>query len=309
MKAISYYLKLVRWPNLLVIALTQWLFYICINRQLLMWTPFDEIFSITVVICVLCAAAGYIINDYFDVAIDQINKPDKMILGKYITPKMGKSVYIFMLIITEILSIYCDTQWASFWITAMTTAINILLYFYSKYWKKSFFIGNFVVALVTSAPILYCFLPIYFKSFLVSELWMWLCIIYFYFSFLTCLIREIVKDLEDRAGDQALGANTLAIALGEKKSKFVVTIFTVLLVLPVTYFGYVFYTMQIWLFAVYIIALLVFPIVYFLISFLNAKNPKDYHQASTQLKIIMLLGIFFLIFLRLVAYSFTSLFI
>lgn len=309
MKAINSFLQLVRWPNLVVIALTQWLFYICINRQLLMQTTFDDIFPITTIICVLCAAAGYIINDYFDIAIDQINKPEKMILDKYIASKTGKSIYILMIILTEILAIYCDVHWGSFWITAMTSVINILLYCYSRYWKKSFFIGNFVVALVTSAPILYCFLPIYLRSFMISELWMWLCIIYFYFSFLTCLIREIVKDLEDRIGDNALGANTLAIALGEKKSKMVVTIFTILLALPITYFAYLFYTFEIWLFAVYILALLVFPIVYFLLSFLNAKNAKDYHQASTQLKIIMLLGIFFLIFLRLVAYSFTSLFI
>lgn len=143
MKAINSFLQLVRWPNLVVIALTQWLFYICINQQLLMRTTFDDIFPITIAICVLCASAGYIINDYFDIAIDQINKPEKMILDKYISSKTGKSVYILLLIFSEILAIYCDVHWGSFWITAMTSVINILLYFLFQILEKIFLYWQF----------------------------------------------------------------------------------------------------------------------------------------------------------------------
>ena len=73
MKLLSAFFKLVRWPNLLFIALTQLLFHTCVYQPLTGSTQFGSLLWI-IVASVCIAAAGYIINDYFDLNIDQINK-------------------------------------------------------------------------------------------------------------------------------------------------------------------------------------------------------------------------------------------
>src|SRR6266487_3806605 len=91
MKLVNAFLRLIRWPNLVFIVLTQFLFYYCIilpdyqaqgidHAWFLSWKAFRWLVASSV----LVAAAGYIINDYFDLNIDQVNKPDAIIIQKII---------------------------------------------------------------------------------------------------------------------------------------------------------------------------------------------------------------------------------
>ena len=87
MKSATAFFRLVRWPNLVFIVITQLLFFYCIYVPLLPeggTVPEEKIFYLLIVASVLIAAAGYIINDYFDLRIDAVNKPDKVIIDKYI---------------------------------------------------------------------------------------------------------------------------------------------------------------------------------------------------------------------------------
>ncbi len=87
MKLTAAFFQLIRWPNLFFIALTQLLFYYCIAAPL---APsggesyFKNLFYLLMLASVFIAAAGYIINDYFDLKIDEINKPQKVVIDKII---------------------------------------------------------------------------------------------------------------------------------------------------------------------------------------------------------------------------------
>jgi 4-hydroxybenzoate polyprenyltransferase len=92
MKLLLAFFRLIRWPNLFFIALTQFLFYYCIIIPSLPSDYFFQqkaltpnLFYYLVIASVLIAAAGYIINDYFDINIDQVNKPAKMVVQKIIS--------------------------------------------------------------------------------------------------------------------------------------------------------------------------------------------------------------------------------
>ena len=76
-------LTLIRFPNLLIIVLTQILVQACLlfsGGRLMEVLPGK--FWLLTLSTVLIAAAGYIINDYYDIKIDAINKPDRIIIGK-----------------------------------------------------------------------------------------------------------------------------------------------------------------------------------------------------------------------------------
>ena len=91
MKLAGAFFRLIRYPNLFFIALTQSLFYVCIvlpSFQHAGATPdaAHEIEGLLILISasIAIAAAGYIINDYFDLNIDRVNKPDKLVIGNLI---------------------------------------------------------------------------------------------------------------------------------------------------------------------------------------------------------------------------------
>src|SRR5215212_8503248 len=88
MKLTVAFLKLIRWPNLVFIVLAQVLLFYCIlpfvSKGMQTTGLSSNIFWLLVIASVCIAAAGYIINDYFDLNIDLVNKPNKLIIEKYI---------------------------------------------------------------------------------------------------------------------------------------------------------------------------------------------------------------------------------
>src|SRR5512133_2043110 len=92
-------LRLIRWPNLLIVALTQVLIRICIISPVLHRMNMEPLlpralFALLVIGTVCITAGGYIINDYFDRKIDRINKPDEMIVGTHIYPRQAMAYHI-----------------------------------------------------------------------------------------------------------------------------------------------------------------------------------------------------------------------
>src|ERR1041384_459546 len=99
------WLRLIRWPNLLIIALTQLVAWWCVVLPLQGPHVLTlRNFSLLCISTVLLAAAGYIINDYFDISIDIINKPDKVVLERHIPRKLAVIVHPVLNIIALVLA-------------------------------------------------------------------------------------------------------------------------------------------------------------------------------------------------------------
>ena len=91
MNKIGAFFKLVRWPNLLITALTMCLVYHCVMHMGSTW-----MFTLMVISMVLIQAGGYVINDIFDKDIDMVNKPEKLIVDKIFTERQCKLFYIVL---------------------------------------------------------------------------------------------------------------------------------------------------------------------------------------------------------------------
>lgn len=301
------FLKLIRYKNLLIIVLTQYLMRWSIIKPLLKVNQFELQFSelhffFLVLATVLITAAGYVINDYFDTKTDLLNRPETVILGR----KLNRRWAILLHIIFNTLGIGLGA-YISFYIglpilTLVFVLITGILWFYSTTYKRQFLIGNIIVALLTALvplmvllfeiPLLrekYGLLMIELKaSFNYVILWV---VAFSFYAFLLTLIREIIKDIEDFEGDNAYGRNTLPIVLGVMNTKIVIITFILLTQFSLIYVYFRFLKDAITL--IYFSIFLIIPLLLLLYKIFVAKEKKDYHFASNLSKAIMFAGILY----------------
>ncbi len=302
---------LIRWKNLLIILCTQMLIWACVilpasrtweGLPPLLLTPFH--FSLITISTLLIAAAGYIINDYFDIRIDMINKPDKMVLEKKIPRRMAIVMHTVFNLLGITLAWYVAHQRSAYeWLTVQIL-VTFLLWLYSTKFKQQFMIGNVVVALLTALtiltlvvyePAMHVFLkkPIFEKEaagFLHLNP-LWLLGVYAYFAFILTWIREIVKDMEDLKGDMQEGCDTMPIRWGLKTTTHFTQLLSVLAILPLLLSSYCLIATHNYTLGIYTFIALVIPLAVW-IYFLNKQSStRHYARQSTAIKLIMVAGI------------------
>ena len=315
MKLIAAFLRLVRLPNLVIIAVTQLLFYFTLVHPF--YSANEDVYStftsrhfiLLIVSSLLIAAAGNIINDYFDLNIDEVNKPEKKIIDKLIKRRWAIVMHIVFSVTGILLGFYIDFQTPVFWLGFSNLICVLLLFGYSISLKKKLLVGNILVSLLTAWVILVCFFC-YYRAFHCykcevsewqAELRRFIRISFLYasFAFVISLIREVVKDMEDMEGDVRYGCRTMPIVWGIPASKVFVAVWVVVLIGMISVVQ--FYVLQLgWLWsAMYCIALIILPLVWILRKLFMAQVPKDYHELSNVIKFVMLTGLLSMIFFKI----------
>ncbi len=314
MKKIGAFFKLVRWPNLLITALTMCLVWHCIMGILSTLA-----FTLLVIAMVLIQAGGYVINDIFDMDIDAINKPDKRIVGKIFTERQAKLYYIALTIIGLGCGLAASVMANGknfYTIFAALILLACFLYSYSSRYKKELVIGNLIVSLSVAFAV---FLPWLFQvlsmlgdqeKLLENQEWMHvtlhIVLIYTVFAFMMTLIREIVKDMEDMKGDGRSHCRTIPVVWGMNAAQIIVIALSFLTCLGVSitsdylYKEFGFSITSYMLKASYLL-LLGFGIAgntYSLLNDKSKKTGKNFHIQSIAMKIIMFIGVLSMFFIR-----------
>lgn len=313
MRVIPAFLRLVRLPNLFFIALTQFLFYYCIVLRF-KTPPVDSVFPIQgfyllVIASVLIAAAGYIINDYFDINIDQVNKPGRQVVEKIIKRRWAMVWHIVLSLTGVGICFYVDYHYPGHWMTVFNFICVLLLFGYSVTLKKKLLIGNVLISALTAWVIIViylCYLYRFYPTTPGTELdpninirFTRLALLYAGFAFIISLIREIIKDMEDREGDERYGCRTMPIVWGIPASKVFVGVWIVVLASLLAVLQ--FYVLQFnwWWSAAYCVALIIIPLLWLLRKLYLAKTVADYHLLSLVVKGIMLTGILSMLFFKM----------
>lgn len=303
------FLKLIRWPNLVFIALTQALFNYAVVTPLfhqvgLMPNLGNITFSVLCLASMLIAAAGYIINDYFDFNIDLINKPDKMVIGKKISRRQAITWHFILSAIGVVLSFIASYKLRDrFFAIGITNLFCVaVLWFYSTTYKRRILIGNILISLLTAWSVLVIYLaesPQWWQTsyhgqtvyaFRLIKLFK-VAAMYGGFAFIISLIREVIKDMEDVEGDRREGCRTMPIVWGIPVAKTFSAVWIAVLIgaLLVTQF----YVVQLgwWLFAGYILIAVTLPLLFILKKLYEAQATMDYSKLSKWIKMLMLTGI------------------
>ena len=257
-----HFLQLIRIKNLIIIALTMYavrFFYFTIGGKINVDILFEQFNFFLLTLSTICiAGAGNIINDYFDVKADKINRPEKLIVTKYITKRKAIIWHWVLNGIGFLIACHLSIFYQTFWYVFIHLISINALWLYSVYFKRKFIIGNVLIASLTALVVLlsgfhfyhvcqYDLHPIleakisipksldhaiiYWKNlFLDAGNFIFLLC---FFAFVLNLGREIVKDMEDVEGDTLLKAKTIPIVLGTTSAKWIA--FVILSSVPIFY--------------------------------------------------------------------------
>ena len=303
---LHHFLKLVRWPNLLMIFIVQYaLRYLYVLPKLEALELNISInhfqFFLLSLSTVLLAAGGYIINDIEDVASDSINKNERRIVGVYMNEKTANNAYTFItfsgVLIGFFLTMFYNIKLIGF-INVFTAG---LLYFYSNTYKCVALVGNLVISILTGMTILILLItePAALGS---NDIKIFLFGFAIFAAALT-LIREIIKDIEDMKGDSVVGCKTLPIMIGSAPTKWVVVVlsgflFCLLLFAQYSWYETVKFISQgnlnngFYVVFSYILVFITIPVGYLTYLLIKADEKISFTNCSKMAKLIMAAGIF-----------------
>lgn len=270
------FLRLIRVRNLLIVMLTQYLTRILLVGPRGEWRHIlaDPRMVVLSISTVFIAAAGYIINDYFDVKIDIVNKPERVIIGRYLKRRVAMGAHQFLNVTGVFLGLL-----VSKWIFLLNVFCVTLLWFYSERFKRAPFIGNLVVSLLTALSLVAVTIVYPHNRHLV--------LIYALFSFFITLVREIIKDMEDVRGDETHGCRTLPIVWGIRRTKLFVYLLVAGFISTLYLMAHSLANVTLgWLFT-----LLLIPLAWLVYRLVFSDTRREFAQLSRLCKIIMLLGL------------------
>ena len=318
------FLRLVRYRNLIIVALTQYMIRFAIVSPILRVNGFELqlgefYFFLLVSATLFITAAGYVINDYFDTRTDMLNRPDNVIIGREITRRTAIILHWVLntagIIIGFFLAFHIGIVLSGF----LFVFVAGLLWFYSTTYSRQFLVGNIVIALLTAmVPVIVVLfeIPLLNKEYgnilklneaSFNYIFAWAAT-YGYFAFLTTLIRELIKDIEDCEGDMEQGRRSVPIVLGINYTKLIIggLIVLTLISLAYVYKAYLmigFYGETDYLSMMYFVAFLFIPFALLFYKTVMASSRNEYRSANNLAKLIMLMGLLYGLLVRFIIIS------
>ena len=309
-------MRLVRWSNLLFLAALVWVMEKWVAVPILNKAAFGEqipwyILLLVILATVLIAAGGYVINDYFDVKIDRINRPDELIVTRTISKPAAMRLSIALSAAGIVCGLVIAILLRSWTLGILFVIIPGLLWFYSSSYKRLFMVGNLIIALLAGmtpmvvamtnvAQLQLRFAPILPYTTLTHDLYAWLGG-FALFAFLLTWMREIVKDMQDQMGDRELECHSMPVVWGDTWTKVFVTL---LILITLAVIGHLWYHVLPFpigwnsLSTRYIVLGIITPLLGALGLLWAAKIPSDYKNCQLLIKFTMFLGMLYSICLR-----------
>lgn len=300
------YLKLIRVQNLLFILLIQYLIRQFVVVPLLLTHGIDvsgqKLYLFLLMgATVFIAAGAYALNDYFDLKIDAINKPDRQFVGKSISRRMAMLLHQILTVIGVLLGVALSYFTKSYSLLLIFIVIPGLLWFYSASYKRQFVVGNVVVALVAGLTVFLVgvvevavlrqqYYSQVVNTGIAEQIYAWTGG-FALFSFLLTWIREVIKDMEDIEGDREMECRTMPIIWGIGKTKIFVIglIISTIILLFMVYYYWIPFRDNLGL--RYLVFGLLLPLLVLSYTLIKARVAADFRSASGIAKFIMLLGL------------------
>lgn len=271
--------------------------------------PAPPAFGLLLISMVFIAGGGYVINDLYDMEIDAVNKPERLLVKTVFSEKETKIFYYVLTFIGLAAALSSSIMIAKtkfIVLFALLVLLASVLFSYSSIYKKRLMIGNVIVSLSVAFAM---FLPWLFEMIYLSsnvlilsavkELMLYILrfvLIYTVFAFVTTLIREIIKDAEDCVGDAVTHCRTIPIVYGVRSTKIILYVLIAFLLLLLFAYGYVMLRLELYVAFTFIMSVVVSS-VFLIVKIYKAKGKSDFHTASNISKLMMLIGLLSILFL------------
>ncbi|HOZ52612.1 MAG TPA: geranylgeranylglycerol-phosphate geranylgeranyltransferase [Chitinophagaceae bacterium] len=296
MQKIKAAITLIRLPNLAFIFLTQIVAWfalivpylksdhvsIILSNGYIYWLAFSTVFI---------AAAGYMINDYFDIGIDSINKPERVTIEKIFKRRSIIIWHIVLNLLALCMAGYLCAHFLLFRYLIFQLISIFLLVVYSTTFKRKLIIGNLIISLLTSLTLIsLAMYELHYPLYNFSDRSIQLYWLYILFAFLITASREVIKDIEDIKGDGIQQCKTIPLVWGINTAKYIVYGLIIILLLLLIIASILFMSTEMMLVCSWILFLFV-PLIFILYKIHHATNAIHFHQISFYIKIITLAGI------------------
>ncbi len=300
MASVKAFFRLIRLPNLMFIVLSQFLFQYCIYYSIYQGQIPDNDtrqFLLLVLASVFIAAAGNIINDYFDINIDIINKPGKVVLGRIISRRWALAWHFILSGLGIFITVLAVNPFSRWYLVIANIGCVVLLFFYSMRFKRDVLIGNIIISLLTAWTIMLIFLSKFsmadaFVNVAYQQVKFFrFAVMYAGFAFVISLIREAVKDIEDLPGDMKYNCRTMPVVWGTSATKVYTAVWLTILIISLIIIQIYVLQFQWWWAMAYCLVFIILPLIYIFKKLIVAQKTPEYHDLSTLIKLIMLTGI------------------
>jgi 4-hydroxybenzoate polyprenyltransferase len=281
-------LRLVRWHNLLIVGIVMGIssfeMYIIHKEKLEVLGPNYFSFVVAMILAVIFStAAGFLDNNIKDISNDIVNAPTRTEAIFKLGVETLKTVTIVLYLLGILIPLFW-VKWfgAHYSVFALSVVSIANLYAYNRYWKCTAWAGNLAVALMIMAAVLY--IP---AAVLGSEVWNSKAVIWFVvFAGISTLIRELIKDLEDKEGDMKAGCYTTASRYPWNILRMYWLLLNIILICMVIYRTYLHPN---WWISSFGLVMAVFFL--FGLPSKNEPSKEALHKKSNYWKFLMILGI------------------
>jgi 4-hydroxybenzoate polyprenyltransferase len=310
MKELWAYLRLFRWANLLIMAATQVLFRYAVilpslNARGMSSNLGHFDFFLLVISTLFISAAAYAINDYFDLRIDRINKPHRIVLGKSLSRRHAILWHVILNSLGVIMGIYLSWRVRYMPLAIIFIFIPALLWLYSIYYKRKFLLGNLLVAFLAAFVVAVVWIVEYRALVLLSQVGNLMqepgvyARIFGFFAFYTTLIREIIKDVEDVKGDVKAGCRTVPVVLGVSATRRLLLVMLTLLLIFIAYAQIILSQIDFYLVVGYLLLMVQLPLMGLIFQAFKASSQEEFRKMQHMLKFIMVTGVLSMLILML----------
>nr|WP_236050054.1 geranylgeranylglycerol-phosphate geranylgeranyltransferase [Hymenobacter negativus] len=240
-------------------------------------------FTLLVWAALLVAAAGYIINDYYDVKIDAINRPDRLVIGRVVNRRMAMLAHMVLSGVGVLVA-----GWLHPVLGLVTLGTALLLWGYSARFKRLALVGNASIAMLTAALVLLPELQLQLERHDGHSSVVWP---YALAAFLLTMVREIVKDVEDMRGDAQHGCRTLPLVWGVARTKWMAGFFLASLALLTLGATAQLLIGGHWPLGIWLVLLVLLPMAQLSRLLIRADRRRHFRHLSSWCKGIMLAGV------------------
>ena len=290
------YLQLIRFQNLLLLALMQWVMrYLFLTQSYIDLALTDINYLLLVVSTVCIAAGGAVMQHIVNQEEDEMIQPQKRVVGNTISEAVAYNWYIVLTIIGVGLGFYLSNviykpSFASLFILAAT-----LLYVKATNLNRIPLVGTIISALLVAISILVIALfDVFPATDAVNKIRMGevfgILVDYAVFGFLLVLVFELFSTLKNKENDDRLGNATVATRLGNTKTKIIIGVITLFLIVLILYYSKVF-LFELTLVLCYLLLALVGPLLFFAIKLIGCNTIKEFKILERTLYFVVLFSI------------------